>query len=253
MRSWTKEELLTEAHDHGFDLTKRTFTNWVQKGLLANATREGRGPGAGVGSVWPDSQRRLLLKLLDEHSPTNRLASLAAIPVGMWLYFGDSYVDTKQTMKAMRTWADGVGKVSRRKAAAPARELAEQLAGPDLDPRVRNNFVRLVQDFSPYPETFEHEAFKKALQALVNEATTDLELNVEGLTMMIEARLRATRHIDRFTRADYIAARAVIHATLAEYQTQVGEQAPDFDLGERFRRSPMDLATQLGVIGLRRY
>jgi hypothetical protein len=171
----------------------------------------------------------------------------------MWLYFGDSYVDTKQTMKAMRTWAKGFGKASARRAAAPARELAEQLAGPDLDPLIRNRFVRLVQEFSPYPNLFDREAFKTAVQALVDESTVDLKVNVEGLTMITEARLSAIRNIERFTRADYITARAVLLATLAEYQSQVGEQAPDFDLGERFRRSPIDLATQLGVIGLRRY
>lgn len=247
---WTKGELLVDARQQGYELTDRTFTNWVQKGLLANATTRGRGPASGVARVWPESQRQLLLKLLEERTHTDRLALLAGIPIGIWLYFGDAYVDTRQVMKAMKTWARGFGKTSGPSAVGPARELAEQLAGPDLDPRLRDRFVELIRLFSPYPESFDRDVFKTSLQSLVDESTVDLEVNVEGLTMITEARLRATRHIGRYTRDDYITARAVVHATLAEYQSQVGEQAEDFDLSERFRRSPIDLATQLGVIGL---
>lgn len=251
MRSWTKEELLADARDHGFDLTERSFTNWVQKGLLANATRQGRGPGSGVASFWPDTQQRLLLKLLDERSRSDRLAALAAVPIIIWVHSRDEIVDTTQVMKAMQTWVKGFGTISGRSAERPAREFVEQIAGPDVDPRLRNRFVKLIQEFSPYPESFDRDSFKSALEEVLKESTTDTQLNAEGATYMVEDRLRATQRIEDFTRTDFLAARTMVRATVADYRNQAGDLF-EVERDDILRRAPLDLAIQLGVIGLRR-
>ena len=247
MKWWTKTELLDHARSHGFDMTGRTFTNWVQRGLIANATRRGRGPGAGVASVWPESQAHLLLKLLEDREGTYRLASLAVIPISLWLYFGDDYVDTEQAMKAMKTWSKGYGTVSRRRAAGPARELAEQLGGPDVDPRLRNRLVELVQDLAPSPESFDRDALIARFEDLLAESPNKLPISAEGLVFLIEARFRAARHIDEYSRAEFVAARTAILTTLAGHQQMVGVDSPEFVISERLLRSALDLAAHLGM------
>lgn len=251
MKWWTKTELLDHARSHGFDMTGRTFTNWVQHGLIANATRRGRGPGAGVASVWPEAQAHLLLKLLELRAKTDRLAPLAVIPIGAWLYLGEAVVDVEQAMKAMKTWSSGYGTVSARRVEGPARELIEQLGGTDIDPRSRNKFVRLIQDIAPYPESFDRDAVIAGLEDVLAESPDHWPIGAEGFVFLIESRLWATRHIDEFSRADYIAARAAILATLAEYQEIVGPDSHEFGIGERFQSSALDLATYFGMKGLR--
>lgn len=246
-RWWTKKELLDYARGHGFELKERTFNDWVQRGLIANATRQGRGPGQGVASVWSTNQAHLLLKLLDLHKETSRLADLARLPVGLWLYFGDDYVDTKQAMKAMKTWADGYGSVSSRRAGQPARDLAEQIGGSDIDPRVRNRLVREIQEISPYPEDFNRGELVSLLGDVIAQSPNPPPMSADGIAFLFEARLRAIQAISEFTRADFEAARAALLTTLAEFQEIHGVQLPDSGISERVLQGPIDIASYFGM------
>lgn len=246
-RWWTKKELLVLASASGFDMKERRFNDWVQHGLIANAIRHGRGPGEGVASVWSDNQAKLLMKLLDLHQQTNRLADLARLPVGLWLYFGDEYVDTKQAMKAMRTWADGYGSVSSRRAEQPARDLAEQIGGPDLDPRLRNRLVRLIRELSPYPQSFNRTELAAHFEEVIAQAPHPPPMSAEGLAFMFEARVRATQRIGEFTRADFETARAALLTTFSEFQKTYGPQTQDSNANERILQAPIDLVTYFGM------
>ncbi len=99
------EDLLKYARDAGHPTTRRRITDWVSQGLLDNPSDRGRGQAKGKDYTWPDSQRALLLTLLDLQSQGRTRHSLLNVPVVTWLVWDDSYVPQRQTRKAMKSWA----------------------------------------------------------------------------------------------------------------------------------------------------
>lgn len=244
---WTKPELLDEARSHGYHLTSRTLTNWIDKGLIANASTEGRGPHEGVGRVWPESQRQLLLKLLNERQHTDSLARLAAWPIAIWIYWGDEHVGTSQAMKAMKTWVKGLGRVPEATASQPVQLLAAQISGPGVPRDLRRRFEELAQGISAYPESFNRETFHNAVKDLLSHSESSLKSNAEGLTRLMEARVRAVLNIDEYTESDFVAARAMILSTRHDYLTLLGVSPLTDPDAQAIASSPVDLATHLGA------
>jgi hypothetical protein len=102
---YTKAQLVEAAKAQGYSATDRLLTDWQAAGLLDQPTKRGLGRGKGIEALWPESQLRLWLLLLQKRSEITQVPTLCNIPVGLWLYFGDQYASLRQVRKCMRTWA----------------------------------------------------------------------------------------------------------------------------------------------------
>ncbi len=122
----TRSELIEKANEVGFEITQRTFTDWVARGLLAQAHRSGAGRGSKAGT-WSENQAVLLQVLLRLQPQAKHLHVLANIPVWLWLRHGDDYVDTTQAHRAMETWAEKNVVGARSQVKRTARELVSDL------------------------------------------------------------------------------------------------------------------------------
>src|SRR5437660_1550469 len=107
--NYTAEDLVRAAHERGFeDVSSRLVVDWVQRGLIDQPTKTGRGPGGGRGTrkgTWPRFQRDLFLREVDQHHDrARRIATLCNIPVFVWLWWGDDWVPLRQVVRAMDTY-----------------------------------------------------------------------------------------------------------------------------------------------------
>ena len=102
---YTKAQLVAAAMAHGYRATDRLLTDWQAAGLLDQPTKRGLGRGKGIEALWPESQLRLWLLLLQKRGEVTQVPVLCNIPVGLWLYFGDDYASVRQVRKCMRTWS----------------------------------------------------------------------------------------------------------------------------------------------------
>ncbi len=242
------KEMVRFAHKHGcVDLTARTFTTWVEHGLVAQADRTGRGHRKGVSRTWDESQAQLLLRICRLRQQTERLVVLANIPVGIWLHFGDD-VETPQAMTAMRTWANATGSASALRTRRAARTLAEQITGPEIDPPLRNRFVELAAEFAPHTDNFDREDLARQISEMLEASPTPLPVSARGLAALTEVRLLAVRHMNRFAPADFETARANYLTTRVGYQ-----RSPEYDpatntLNEAMNTACLSAATWLGMI-----
>lgn len=89
--------------------TERLLTDWQAAGLIDRPLKKGLGRGKGIVALWPESQLRLWLLLLEKRRETTQVPNLCNIPVGLWLYFGDAYASMAQVRKCMTTWAERYG------------------------------------------------------------------------------------------------------------------------------------------------
>jgi hypothetical protein len=107
-RVWyQKGAMLARAKALGFSVSTDLFDDWVKKGLLGEA-RIRIWPGRGSLALWPPEQLHLFFALLAlrQRSPKNiPLGRLCPLPVGRWLYWGDSSgIDVSQVKRALTTW-----------------------------------------------------------------------------------------------------------------------------------------------------
>lgn len=128
----TIDDLIVDAHDRGFPATARFVYDWVGLGLLDHPQRRTRGPGLGSDkALWPWTQRNLFRLLIDKRPQLKSISALCNVPVGIWLWWGESYVPTRQVQRALSTWAGKAGNVSKQTARRRAREMTDFL--DDLD------------------------------------------------------------------------------------------------------------------------
>src|SRR5690242_15937877 len=75
--STTMTELAERLADLGYSISKRRFTDWVQKGLLPPPRRHGLGKGKGVVFQWKEpgilSQAVAIYELLEEYTRVNKV------------------------------------------------------------------------------------------------------------------------------------------------------------------------------------
>lgn len=106
---FTKREMIVAAVADGHSATERLLTDWQSAGLLDRPTKRGLGRGKGITALWPESQLRLWLLLLNKRRETSQIPNLCNVPVALWLFFGDSYATLDQVKRSMRTWAQRYG------------------------------------------------------------------------------------------------------------------------------------------------
>src|SRR5258708_18588146 len=81
-----------DAAAAGYEVTVRLVRDWTQAGLLDRPRKRPAGRGRGSSpALYPENQRKLLLTLLSKR-PGNSIKSLARIPAGIWMYWGDEDV-----------------------------------------------------------------------------------------------------------------------------------------------------------------
>jgi len=153
----TIDDLVADATAAGYQATARLIRDWTEHGLLDYPERSGAGKGHGSSpALYPATQRMLFLTVL-HHRPGNNIASLARIPVAIWLYWGDRFVATRQARRALLRWlADPAGgdgqfrkdalRTSRRRAREAARAVLGQVDSPQATPRARRELLELLTE-----------------------------------------------------------------------------------------------------------
>jgi hypothetical protein len=231
----TIEQMVADAAAAGHELTVRLIRDWTRLGLLDTPLRRPAGKGHGsLPALYPETQRRLLLTLL-VHRPTNGISSLARIPVGIWMYWGEAYVPLRQVRVAMATWL-GDPRVSLRRARETANEVARLLDNPAASDAARARLRRTLSDIAytgkadlaqldfAVREVFEPGA-QRIHRAVGHPAAP---LTAESIVELTRARLRAAErlavkdpaHPDYVTDAEYVSARHAHLVAYAQYATQ---------------------------------
>jgi hypothetical protein len=141
--SGTIDDMVAGAAARGYDASARLIRDWTQRGLLDYPQKRPAGKGHGSApALYPANQRNLLLTLL-HHRPGNNISSLARVPVGIWLYWGDEYVPLRQARRALMTWL-GDPRVSKQRAREAARATLGQIDSPRATARARRELLDVV-------------------------------------------------------------------------------------------------------------
>jgi hypothetical protein len=139
--------MVAVAKKAGFSkVSERLVTDWVTLGLLDEATRSRRGKGGGRGAryEWPESQRDLFVTLLGKRPEAKSRAAMCAIPVGIWMYWGDRWVPLRQVRIALRTWWDRPGRVGWKRTLGAARLVVDTFAPPGTSRAVKSDLRELI-------------------------------------------------------------------------------------------------------------
>ena len=193
---YTLKELQAEARARGFDPSERLIKDWIGLGLLDKADRRGLGRGRGIVATWPENQKELLLLLLVKRSEITRIATLCNIPVVIWLWWGDEYVPSRQTLRALSTWAGTQEGTSWRRARWTAEQLVEHYADATATVAQRERLFDLVAH-AAYGGPFDAEAVRVAFDDILDSRQTHVPTAVrmtgEGFAFLVEARVTAIR------------------------------------------------------------
>ncbi len=143
---YTRVQMVDIAASSGHHATERLLTDWQAAGLIDRPYKKGLGRGRGIVALWPESQLRLWLLLLEKRRQTGQVPNLCNVPVGLWLYFGDDYASIRQVRKCMRTWSERYGSSRGHKLAKQtARQLLADLPIATASKNVR---ARLVSEMA---------------------------------------------------------------------------------------------------------
>jgi hypothetical protein len=160
----TAAELVANAKRRRLEpVSERLVGDWVEMGLLANPTRQGAGRGHGSRrATFSANQHELFIALLRQRAKLaqakemqralprsardreTRIALLARIPLVLWTYWGDDYVDTRQARKALATSLD-VQTLPRERATKRAKSLVDAIAHADASPTAINRLRRILE------------------------------------------------------------------------------------------------------------
>ena len=143
----TIDQMVADAAARGHKVTVRLIRDWTEAGLLDYPQRRPAGKGHGSRqALYPATQRNLFLTLL-HHRGGNGISSLARIPVGIWMYWGDEHVPLRQARRALDTWL-GDPRASLRRARETAGEMARQLDNPAATPAARRELREALADLA---------------------------------------------------------------------------------------------------------
>ncbi len=222
--------MIAAALAGGHSATDRLLTDWQSAGLLDRPTKRGLGRGKGITALWPESQLRLWLLLLDKRRQTSQIPNLCNVPVALWLFFGDTYATLDQVKKSMRTWAHRYGPSRGHKQAKQiARRLVTDLP---LEPSNRNARAALIEHVAAavlngIRTDSERRDLRRRLLVAIGIKAGD-ELPPAGPVLLVELvliRLLAARQLMYSTVPDHVVlwARAwhlfKLHEYLAAHET----------------------------------
>jgi hypothetical protein len=218
--------MVEEARDAGFKVTKRLVTDWADLGLLAHPDRVSRGKGAGTGAryVWPDSQRDLFITLLRKRPTVTALASLAVVPVSVWLYWGDDWIELPQVRRALKTWTATVGKQrSLQRAQAHARDAVRRIAGTRSRTRAQRELEDAITD-ALWNRKMDRTKVEPLVRQVFDETSTQtcgpFHWGADAFMNYLEVNFIAADNLDKFTDGDFYEARARQRQHILEYAQQ---------------------------------
>ena len=205
----TIDDIVADAAAAGYQATARLIRDWTQHGLLDYPHKRPAGKGHGSApALYPASQRMLLLTLL-HHRPGKSVSSLARIPVGIWMYWGEEYVPLRQAHRALmrflgdpqagRRYVRDAGRASKDRARAVARALLGQLDNPRATPRARRELLEVLTE-AAYTGRPDFPLLERAVSAVFDAGTTQIRraighpaapVTTEALIGVIKARLAA--------------------------------------------------------------
>lgn len=256
---YSRAQLLQAARARCANASERLITDWVERGLLDRPVRRGLGRGKGTAAGWPASQYRLWEQLLIHRGRGAGIGDLCNLPVGLWIYFGDAYVQLRQVRRALATWTGRYGGVRRwPEARAAARRLLSML--PDAAFRGRRR--ALVEDlarvlYNGFQQAGQAEAWRRDLVAAVETPGPDQLLPLpQAQVDVLMARLEVVRQLDHLADSSFHWARVFLLSGLDGYQREhqrIAEHygpavdAEPLTWNNLLPRACMDLLTVLGM------
>lgn len=263
---YSRRALVTAAHEHGFlQVTERQITEWVRLGLLDSAVRSQRTDGRkGAYYVWSENQKSLLLTLLGKWEDVGRTSALVVIPVSIWLYWGDEWVPTKQTRKALRTSVDLFGPPhSWERAEANARDIVKALVSKSAS---REKVKRLTDSLTSgmFNKELDRAEVSVQLADLLESdpgqgALSQIGYDLEAILDLLLATVTAIDRLDALTDQDLKDARILQRHKVLAYAADFPRlpKSPTLSyekvtLKFLVERSCRDLLFQLGLMILKR-
>jgi hypothetical protein len=161
----TIKDMVADADASGYTITARLIRDWTEQGLLDYPQRRAAGKGHGsVAALYPASQRSLLLTLLQKR-PENHIRSLARIPVGIWIYWGDDWVPIRQARRALMTWLGEARANNKQRAREAARAILGQIDSPQASPGARRALLDVLTQAN-YTGRVDPEQVERAVRAV---------------------------------------------------------------------------------------
>ena len=205
----TIEDLVADAATAGYQITKRLIRDWTEQGLLDRPRKRPAGKGRGSApALYPASQRNLLLTLL-YHRPGKNIASLARIPVCIWMYWGEEYVPVRQAQRALRRYlgdpqagpryARDAIRASKERARTVAREVLSQMDNPQATPQARRELLDTLTQ-AAYTGRPDFGQLEQAVSDVFDAGTTQIRraighptapVTTEALITGVRARMMA--------------------------------------------------------------
>lgn len=234
------DDLVADASQHGYQASARLIRDWSHKGLLDYPHKRGAGKGHGSApALYPAGQRNLLLTLL-HHRSSNGISSLARVPVGIWMYWGEDYVRVSQVQRALRTWI-GDPRASQREAADAARAILGQVDNPAATTRARRDLQGVLAKaaWTGHPD---FAGIERALRAVFEPGAGTVRRVVghPAAPVMIESMLGVMQ-------ARLTAVNALLNGQVTDDMLEQARDAHLFAYAEYAARQPFLAETANGV------
>jgi hypothetical protein len=231
---YSRNGMVEQAHLAGYRTSARLVSDWADLGLLDHPARVANPNGRGAYYVWSDIQRDLFVTLLAKRGGVKAVASLATIPVSVWVYWGDEWIRLSQVRRALGTWVGEVGKQrSRERACAHAQTIVRSLVAREGQMTNGQRALRDALADALFTGMFARDAIEPLVRSVLLEANergrwgpfqyTEVELVDE-----LEVMHLAVDNLADFTEGDFHEARARQRQTLLQYAREQPRLAAAF-------------------------
>jgi hypothetical protein len=233
----TISDMIGDADAAGFQATERLVRDWTRHGLLDYPQRRPAGKGHGsAAALYPAAQRNLFVTLLGKR-PGNNVASLARIPVCIWMHWGEDWVPLRQARRALLRWlgdpdAGGsfekdVLRTSKRRALSAAKAITAQIESAGATAAARSELIQVLADANYYGDP-DFDRIEEAVRAVFEPGYTVLRragghpaapVMTDALIGIFKARLTAVTALTAgtVTDEDLVSARDSYLFSYAEY------------------------------------
>lgn len=256
-RRFRSEELIAAAADRGVAVTRRTLSHWVTQGLIAPPTRRGLGRGRGTSATWPEAHVKTYLAIRGKRGPQAKSpATLANIPVWLWLRFGEDYVPLNQARRALGTWARSKRKVSGAAALINVRGLVKQISHPEAR-RADRKALREELANAAVKGRVDVPTASAAARRVIDPhqtgvmATLNLATSADALIKLFDARLRGCRLITRLSDDDLRTVRLLYVSSRAEHNASKMPRLtlpPAHDAQDEISNACLNAITLIGLM-----
>jgi hypothetical protein len=237
---YTAEDLLRAGRAKGFAPKKRLITDWTSIGLLDHPERRGRGRGRGVERVWPESQLKLWLVLLDKRRDVKRVNALCNVPVFLWVYFGSGYVPVRQVRRALEFFNRNLLAVSGSAARSGAKSLIETIGAPNATQKARGELIDALVGTTG-GAGFDREKLLAAVRPVFDPDGRGRRIGPPGAVMtadswvnVAQATVVGAQSIKSLPEEDFENARLTHLQNMRTYMTMQGTWSRDPEIGAIF-------------------